>query len=102
MLESNNDTYAYTTVLVVDLVLGCCLGGLKGTIFGAIIGEILTGFNFYVLFYSLQEEVNQVSLLLFWADLWATLFVIYTTIERYIKRGEFVERKVEFSLQNYI
>ncbi|CAG8713713.1 4873_t:CDS:1, partial [Acaulospora morrowiae] len=79
----------------------CCLSCLVGTLSGNIIGYILGGIDFYVFFYELQNDVNPISLLLFWTDLWTILFAVYTTIEAYIG-GEVQEKELEFDLENYL
>jgi hypothetical protein len=89
-------------VIIVNLVVGVCLGKLKSTIIGKVIGYILGGIDFYMIFYSLINEVNSISLLLFWTDLWTALFGTYTSIEKCIG-GEVEEREVvDFDLQNYL
>jgi hypothetical protein len=95
--------FFFLIALAVNSVVGCCLGCLQNTIVGAITGCILCGIDYYVLFYAFLTEVNKVSLLLFWADLWAVLFAIYITIELYIKEElNFQEKLPEFNLGNFM
>ncbi|RHZ81665.1 hypothetical protein Glove_117g488 [Diversispora epigaea] len=81
-------------VLVINLVARCCLVYLKGTIATIIVSDILGGINYYIIFYALQSQVNPISLLLFWADLWTVLFSIYTVIENF-KEFEGTEAEAE-------
>ncbi|RHZ72493.1 hypothetical protein Glove_242g67 [Diversispora epigaea] len=77
------------TIIVINLVLGFCLSCLQRTIIGSIIiSYILGGIDFFIIFYALQNQVNPISLLLFWADLWTILFDIYTGIEKHKGEGE--------------
>ncbi|RIB12521.1 hypothetical protein C2G38_18811 [Gigaspora rosea] len=45
-----------------------------------ILVTILGGLGYYTLFYGILKEVNTISLLLFWSDLWLILLSIYTII----------------------
>ncbi|RHZ72502.1 hypothetical protein Glove_242g68 [Diversispora epigaea] len=95
------EAYISVTVITINLVFGCCLGCLQNTIIGIIITSyILGGIDFYIIFYALQNQVNPISLLLFWADLWTILFNIYTNIENY-RVGEIEESEAEFDLENF-
>ncbi|CAI2179021.1 11707_t:CDS:1 [Funneliformis geosporum] len=89
-------------IYVVNLVVGWFISCFKNTIVGVIIGCILSGIDYYVGFYAILSEVNKVSLLLFWSDLWFVLFIIYITIERYINGESIFQFGSEFDLGNFI
>jgi len=74
---------AIVIAIAIDVVVGI-LFCIQGTVVGKILGCILSGFGFYFVFYNLQAQINPISLLLFWADLWTILSVIYAIIEKYI------------------
>jgi len=85
-------------VLIANLVIGCCLSYCKGTIVGTIMFFILSGIDHYIIFYSLLKEVNKISLLLFWTDLWYILFGIYISVENAIVEDD----DAEFDLGDFI
>jgi len=72
--------------LVVDFVLSLCLYFIGNKIINNMIYCIVGGINFYIIFYVILNEVNTVSLLFFWSDLWFILLGVYVAIENhYIK-----------------
>ncbi|CAG8549632.1 5384_t:CDS:2, partial [Scutellospora calospora] len=89
-------------VIIVNLVVGCCISSLKGTKIEFMIANILWGFDYYIIFYNLQDKVNPISLLLFWVDLWTISVSIYIAFEKLLN-GEKIEEQgmPEFDIENY-
>ncbi|CAG8455534.1 842_t:CDS:2 [Dentiscutata erythropus] len=87
------------------IVSGVIIGGCVKCSQGRIISIVLVGIDHYITFYFTLDEVNRVSLLLFWLDLWFILFGIYTMIEifdnietREVKKNETGVNSVENGL----
>jgi len=103
----DTDIHIIIVVVITNLAVGFCSGCISciptvGAIFTQIFGIILGGIDYYVFFYMLQNQVNPVSLLLFWTDLWFVLMSIYSVIETFIVNGEVEGAEVEFDLGNYV
>ncbi|CAG8443456.1 11292_t:CDS:1 [Dentiscutata erythropus] len=65
-----------------------------------VLATILGGIGYYILFYSILKEVNRISLLLFWADLWLILLSTYTIV--LIKSGSVIPSIFEIKGHNEI
>ncbi|CAB4445564.1 unnamed protein product [Rhizophagus irregularis] len=70
--------------LFINYVLGIIILFLHKKIIGPILFYLVSGIDFYIIYYLLTEFANPISLLLFWASLWYIFFGIYTAIESFI------------------
>ena len=86
----------FIIILIVNIIGGSCIPCLCIPI----ATYLLYGFNFYVLFYSMQSKIDPISLLLFWSDLWTTLFAIYVAIEKCISGEKVDDEEIKFNIHN--
>ncbi|KAF0342419.1 hypothetical protein F8M41_016145 [Gigaspora margarita] len=82
-LDSDYDHKAFTIFLVINFIIGCCMNCCLIPVVSSIVYYIISEINHYYIFYTLSNEVNKISLLLFWTDLWSLLSSIYLIIDCY-------------------